>query len=85
MVHAPIADSFMQAGLRKAKGSPHWAEVNHTELQEWIKRRIHKHGDKIGGLGLGTAATVQNDIREAMGRVWEHVSNNEKGVQLGGN
>ncbi|KAG8763548.1 hypothetical protein FRC12_008510 [Ceratobasidium sp. 428] len=69
----------LQAALKrenvvKGKAKPQWAEVNHTELQGWIKRRIQKHGDKISRLGLGLAHHVQTDIREAMGRVWEHLS-----------
>ncbi|KAG8723027.1 hypothetical protein FRC09_005059 [Ceratobasidium sp. 395] len=69
----------LQAALKreyavKGKAKPQWAEVNHTELQGWIKRRIQKHGDKISRLGLGLAHHVQADIREAMGRVWEHLS-----------
>ncbi|KAG8688613.1 hypothetical protein FRC08_011348 [Ceratobasidium sp. 394] len=69
----------LQAALNRAsavrgKGTPQWAEVNHTELQGWVKRRIQKHGDKISRLGLGLANNVQTDICEAMGRVWEHIS-----------
>ncbi|KDN33685.1 hypothetical protein RSAG8_13223, partial [Rhizoctonia solani AG-8 WAC10335] len=66
-------------GAARATGAPHWAEVNHTELQGWVKQRIQKHGDKISRWGLGSATDVQTDIREAMGRVWEHISKNGKG------
>ncbi|CAE6425478.1 unnamed protein product [Rhizoctonia solani] len=66
-------------GAARATGAPHWAEVNHTELQGWVKQRIQKHGDKISPWGLGSATEVQTDIREAMGRVWEHISKNGKG------
>jgi len=67
-----------RASAVRGKGALHWAEVNHTELQGWIKQRIQKHSEKIGRLGLGSATGVQSDIREAMGRVWEHVSKNGK-------
>ncbi|KAG8720873.1 hypothetical protein FRC09_008840 [Ceratobasidium sp. 395] len=66
--------SLRAALKREGKGKPQWAEVNHTELQGWIKRRVRKHGDKISRLGLGLANHVQTDIREAMSRVWEHLS-----------
>ncbi|CAE6524557.1 unnamed protein product [Rhizoctonia solani] len=74
----------LQAALNRpsmARGgkATHWAEVNHTELQGWVKERIQKHGEKISRCGLGSAADVQTDIREAMGRVWEHLSRNGKG------
>ncbi|CAE6450474.1 unnamed protein product [Rhizoctonia solani] len=66
------------SNARKGKGVPRWGEVNHTELQGWIKQRIQKHGDKISRLGLGSASAVQTDIREAMGRVWVHLSKSGK-------
>ncbi|KEP46886.1 hypothetical protein V565_177200, partial [Rhizoctonia solani 123E] len=59
------------------KGFPHWTKVTHAELQEWIKKRIQKHGDHVLRVGLGSNTAVQNDIREAMGRVWESVSKHE--------
>ncbi|CAE7158813.1 unnamed protein product [Rhizoctonia solani] len=65
-------------GVTRGAGASHWAEVNHTELQGWVKQRIQKHGDKISRWGLGSAGDVQTDIREAMGRVWEHLSKNGK-------
>ncbi|KAG8711482.1 hypothetical protein FRC11_002702 [Ceratobasidium sp. 423] len=76
----------LQAALNRAnavrgRGVSHWAEVNHTELQGWIKRRIQRHSDKIGRLGLGSATGVQTDIQEAMGRVWEHLSKDGKYVR----
>lgn len=70
----PVQAALNRTGAARGKGTPRWAEVNHTELQGWIKRRIQKHGDKISRLGLGLTNNVQTDIREAMGRVWEHVS-----------
>ncbi|KAH7343171.1 hypothetical protein B0J17DRAFT_764402 [Rhizoctonia solani] len=59
------------------KGFPHWTEVTHVELQDWIKKRIQKHSDQILRVGLGSNTAIQNDIREAMGRVWELVSKHE--------
>ncbi|KAF8672816.1 hypothetical protein RhiXN_01313 [Rhizoctonia solani] len=61
------------SGVKKAKVTPRWGEISHTEMQGWVKKRIQKHGDKISRLGLGSATTVQTDICEAMGRVWEHL------------
>ncbi|KAF8693215.1 hypothetical protein RHS03_08370, partial [Rhizoctonia solani] len=61
------------SGAKKAKVTPRWGEISHTEMQGWVKKRIQKHGDKISRLGLGSATTVQTDICEAMGRVWEHL------------
>ncbi|KAJ1306280.1 hypothetical protein OPQ81_010983 [Rhizoctonia solani] len=62
----------------KGKRKPRSAEVSHTELQNWFKECIQKHGDKISHLGLGSSSGVQSDIREAMGRVWEHLSRDMK-------
>ncbi|KDN47398.1 hypothetical protein RSAG8_03538, partial [Rhizoctonia solani AG-8 WAC10335] len=59
---------------KNRKGTEHWAEVSHSELQTWIKDRIQKHGEQM--LRLGSTG-VNNDIREAMGRVWEQVSKKE--------
>ncbi|EUC55956.1 hypothetical protein RSOL_146870 [Rhizoctonia solani AG-3 Rhs1AP] len=69
-----IVDIVSDAVFSVVAGMPHWAEVNHTELQGWVKQRIQKHGEKVSRWGLGSAADVQTDIREAMGRVWEHLS-----------
>ncbi|KAG8706773.1 hypothetical protein FRC12_020299 [Ceratobasidium sp. 428] len=78
----------LQAALNRAsavrgKSKPQWAEVNHTELQGWIARRIQKHGDKISRLGLGLAHHVQTDIREAMSRVWEHLAKHGRNAMDG--
>ncbi|CAE6522704.1 unnamed protein product [Rhizoctonia solani] len=59
---------------KNRKGTEHWAEVSHSELQTWIKDRIQKHGEQM--LRLGSTG-VNNDIQEAMGRVWEQVSKKE--------
>ncbi|KAG9096887.1 hypothetical protein FRC07_010864 [Ceratobasidium sp. 392] len=72
-----------RASAAKGRSKPQWAEVNHTELQGWIKRRIQKHGDKISWLGLGITYHVQTDIREAMGRVWEHFSQYGRNIMDG--
>ncbi|KAG8742510.1 hypothetical protein FRC10_001344 [Ceratobasidium sp. 414] len=75
-----VQAALNHASAVRGKGTPQWAEVNHTELQGWIKRRIQKHGDKISRLGLGLTNNVQTDIREAMGRVWEHISKHGGGT-----
>ncbi|CAE6427785.1 unnamed protein product [Rhizoctonia solani] len=58
----------------KRKGGEHWTEVSHSELQDWIKDRIQKHGEQM--LRLGSKG-VRDDIKEAMGRVWQEVYKNE--------
>ncbi|KAB5594179.1 hypothetical protein CTheo_2395 [Ceratobasidium theobromae] len=70
--------TYLKPGQGKLERNPHWVDANHTQLQDWIKHRIQKHGDQMRRLSLGSASTIQDDIRQAMGRVWDHVSKTEK-------
>ncbi|KAB5594182.1 hypothetical protein CTheo_2398 [Ceratobasidium theobromae] len=76
--HHRLTYNYLKPRQGIHKGNPHWVDANHAQLQDWIKHRIQKHGDQMRRLGLGSASTIQNDIRQAMGRVWDHVAKAEK-------
>ncbi|KAF9503520.1 hypothetical protein BS47DRAFT_1402317 [Hydnum rufescens UP504] len=55
------------------------ADLAHSELQPYMLKLIRKHGNVVGRYKLGSPAKVENDMREAMDRVWRAVVELDRG------
>ncbi|KAF9504746.1 hypothetical protein BS47DRAFT_1354810 [Hydnum rufescens UP504] len=49
------------------------ADVTHSELQPYVLKLIRDHGSVVGRYQPGSSAKVEQDMREAMDRVWRAV------------
>jgi hypothetical protein len=50
-----------------------WADITQSEPQPYMLKLIREHGRVVGRYRLGSPAQVENDMREAMDRVWRAV------------